>query len=194
MSKDTKTRAIAEAKKLVQTFGYNGFSFQHVADALGIKKPSLYDHFGSKEELGRDLVADYAQNFMQWTETIEVFGPRDKVGALFELFFKIASNEGRICPLSALTADLNTLPKSVRKALGKICHFQRDWLKSVVEDGQKQKVFRADLSSLHLADLILSLGLGSQLIARLESDPKGIRNRKEQLFKLLEPNHRASSR
>ena len=47
----TKARALREAQGLLQTFGFNGFSFQHIADLLGIKKPSLYDHFKSKEDI-----------------------------------------------------------------------------------------------------------------------------------------------
>jgi TetR/AcrR family transcriptional repressor of nem operon len=186
IEKSTKVRAIEEARSLLQRQGFNGFSFQHIADALGIKKPSLYDHFESKEELGRDLVADYAQNFTQWTETIEIFGPREKVGALFELFFKFSSKSGKICPLSALTADYNTLPKSLKKPLAKVCLFQLSWLKRVIEEGQQQKIFRRDLTSRELAELVLSVGLGSQLLARAMMEPEGIRKMKEQSLKILE--------
>jgi TetR/AcrR family transcriptional regulator, transcriptional repressor for nem operon len=80
----TKIRALREAKNLLQTLGFNGFSFQQIADRIGIKKPSLYDHFKSKEELGISLIEEYHESFVKWIETISVFEPRDKVGALFE--------------------------------------------------------------------------------------------------------------
>src|SRR5262249_1988413 len=186
IEKSTKFRAMEEAKSLLQRMGFNGFSFQHIADAIGIKKPSLYDHFASKEELGRELVADYARSFEQWTETIEIFGPREKVGAFFELFFKFSSNSGKICPLSALTADYNTLPKSLKKPLAKVCLLQLDWLKGVIDEGQQKKIFRRDLKSRELAEIVLSVGLGSQLLARALKEPESIRKLKEQSLKILE--------
>ncbi|MBC7658445.1 MAG: TetR/AcrR family transcriptional regulator [Chitinophagaceae bacterium] len=57
----TKQKAIREGNALVQKFGCNGFSFQHIADTLGIKKPSLYAHFESKEAFGLDMIEFYRQ-------------------------------------------------------------------------------------------------------------------------------------
>ncbi len=182
----TKARALREAKGLLQTFGFNGFSFQHVADLLGIKKPSLYDHFESKEELGKSLIEEYHRSFSEWTETISIFGPREKVGALFELFYKYASSSGKLCSMSAMTADYNSLPKSMRKPLSKMFQFQHAWLKQVIEEGQKAKLFRKDQNSEELADLVLASGLGSQLVARVSGDPEKVKRIKDQALKILD--------
>jgi TetR/AcrR family transcriptional repressor of nem operon len=181
----TKVRALREAQNLLQSFGFNGFSFQHIADLIGIKKPSLYDHFKSKEELGQELVKDYLKCFTQWTETIEVFEPKDQIGAYFEIFYKFSSNAGKLCPLSAMIADYHSLPKSIHKLLTKMFLFQNTWLQKVIEEGQKKKVFRKDQTSKELADLIQSIGFGAQLIARMTEDPNSIKNRKEQALQLL---------
>ena len=50
--KDTSERALAAAEKLLVRGGYANLSLDGVADALGIRTPSLYHHFpGGKEEL-----------------------------------------------------------------------------------------------------------------------------------------------
>jgi TetR/AcrR family transcriptional repressor of nem operon len=182
----TKTRAIQEARGLLQDFGFNGFSFQHIADALGIKKPSLYDHFKSKEALGLDLLEDYVRTFGVWMKTIEIFEPKDKIGAIFELFYQYANDHRKVCPVSALTADYNSLPPSMRKVLAKMMKTRNDWLKSVIEEGQAKKVFRTDLSSGALADLVQSIGLGAQLISRGTNDPEKLRQFKTQVYQILE--------
>jgi TetR/AcrR family transcriptional repressor of nem operon len=182
----TKARAIQEARGLLQDFGFNGFSFQHIADALGIKKPSLYDHFKSKEALGLDLLEDYTRSFALWMKTIEIFEPKDKVGALFELFYQYAGDHRKVCPVSALTADYNSLPKSMRKPLAQMVKVRHDWLQGVIEEGQKKKAFRADLSAEKLADLVQSIALGSQLIARASNNPEKIREFKLQAYQILE--------
>ena len=181
----TKIRAIREAKGLIQSFGFNGFSFQHVADLLGIKKPSLFDHFKSKEELGVALVENYVETFTIWMETVEPFGPKEKIGALFDLFYKFAKDQNRVCMAMALSADYNSLPKSMQKHLKGMIEIRHKWMIDVLAEGQKKKVFRNDFKSTELAQLIVSAGWGAQTLSRAYTDPEQIKDVKETVLKLI---------
>ncbi|MCH3032011.1 TetR/AcrR family transcriptional regulator, partial [Listeria monocytogenes] len=41
----TAERVVDAAEGLVQQHGYNGFSYDDVAQLVGIKKPSIHHHF-----------------------------------------------------------------------------------------------------------------------------------------------------
>ena len=56
---DTKERLILAAMDLFSTKGYEGTSVEEIAKAVGIKAPSIYDHFRGKEDL-LYAVRDYA--------------------------------------------------------------------------------------------------------------------------------------
>jgi len=187
VTESTKIKALREAQNLVQAYGYNGFSFQHIADRLGIKKPSLYDHFKSKEELGLELVQRYHDLFIAWTETIDVFEPADRIGAYFELFFKYSSESTcKLCPLTAMIGESNSLPKNIRKKMAMLYDYQVEWMKKNIEQGQKQKQFRkSTMDSEDLAKTVLAIGLGSQLIGRVSDDPKQIHKLKAQALAIL---------
>lgn len=172
----TKARALKEAKTLLQRFGFNGFSFQHVADLLGIRKPSLYAHFNSKEDLGQELIEEYHSAFHTWTETISIFEPSEKIRALYEMFAKFSSQSGSFCPMSAMIADYHSLPKNLQKRLLKMFVFQKKWVSEVIQQGQRSRGFRSDLPAEDLAEVVLALGLGAQSIARISNDPKIIRS------------------
>ena len=60
---ETRTRILDSAERLVQTRGFNGFSYADIAGEVGITKASLHYHFATKAELGRTLVARYADAF-----------------------------------------------------------------------------------------------------------------------------------
>jgi len=47
----TKEKILDAAQDLIQTRSFHGFSFQDIADRVGIQKPSLYHYFDSKEAL-----------------------------------------------------------------------------------------------------------------------------------------------
>ena len=46
---DTKGKILDVAQDLIQRFGLNAMSFQHLSDAVGIKKSSVHHHFPSKD-------------------------------------------------------------------------------------------------------------------------------------------------
>jgi TetR/AcrR family transcriptional repressor of nem operon len=182
----TRVRAIQEARGLLQTYGFNGFSFQHLADALGIKKPSLYDHFESKEDLGLVLIEDYLKTSKEWMETVASFEPLDKLGASYEQYVKFAHDKKRLCPLTAFSGEYNSLPESIQKGILTIVELRKGWLKSVLEEGQSKGVFRKDLSSDVLTQMVFTMGIGTQLVARLTNAPETIRAMKIQILKFLQ--------
>ena len=48
-----RSRILDVAERLVQTRGFNGFSYADIAAEVGITKASLHYHFATKAELGR---------------------------------------------------------------------------------------------------------------------------------------------
>lgn len=55
---ETRAEAQRVALALFSEQGYEATSMQQIADALGIRKASLYYHFAGKEEIVRSLLAD----------------------------------------------------------------------------------------------------------------------------------------
>jgi AcrR family transcriptional regulator len=56
MASDTRERIQAAARELFAEKGVQKTSLQEIAAKLGITKPALYYHFGSREELLRSIV------------------------------------------------------------------------------------------------------------------------------------------
>ena len=62
----TRSHILQVARELMQTRSYLGFSFQDVAERVGIRKASLYHHFPSKESLGVAVLVEATQGFRDW--------------------------------------------------------------------------------------------------------------------------------
>lgn len=55
---DTKDRILAESLRLFSERGYGEVSIAEIADAVGIRPPSIYKHFGSKREIFDSIVTE----------------------------------------------------------------------------------------------------------------------------------------
>jgi len=60
MAENRKEEIIVAAVDLAAKYGFNGVSMNMIADKVGVKKPSLYNHFKSKEKL-----IEEAYNFLR---------------------------------------------------------------------------------------------------------------------------------
>ncbi len=78
---DTSTRILNVAERLMQTRGFNGFSYTNISAELGIAKASLHHHFATKAELGRMLIVRYSESFAAGLNAIDNSG-QDTLGKL----------------------------------------------------------------------------------------------------------------
>lgn len=53
---DVRTRILLEATKQFAARGYEGTSIQQIAEVVGITRPTLVYHFGSKDQLRREVL------------------------------------------------------------------------------------------------------------------------------------------
>ena len=68
---EASSRILDVAERLVQTRGFNAFSYADVARALHVTKASLHYHFPTKARLGERLVERYRVSFLTALQLIE---------------------------------------------------------------------------------------------------------------------------
>jgi AcrR family transcriptional regulator len=76
MRSPRRAELIRAAARLFSTRGYHGTSMQHLADALGLQRGSLYAHIGSKQDLLFDVVEEGAEHFLaRGEDAVALEGP-----------------------------------------------------------------------------------------------------------------------
>ena len=72
MAGDTKERILDKALELFSVYGYDSVSVGEIAKAVGIKAPSLYNHFPSKQAIFDAIVASTAAQYEADTGRIDI--------------------------------------------------------------------------------------------------------------------------
>lgn len=75
--------------------GFHGTSMEDVADAAGVTKPVLYQHFSSKRELYRELLDHVGSRLVEAVTTAvgAALGPRAQVEAGFGAYFRFVARQ-----------------------------------------------------------------------------------------------------
>jgi TetR/AcrR family transcriptional regulator, transcriptional repressor for nem operon len=168
----TATRILDSAERLVQSRGFNGFSYADVAAELGITKASLHYHFPGKAELGQALVERYAERFAAALEQIDASGvdAPAKLDAYTRIYADVLS-EKRMCLCGMLAADYDTLPGPMRDAVIRFFDHNEAWLTGVLEQGEAEGSLALDGSARQAAQALVGGLEGAMLIARPYGDP-----------------------
>ena len=153
-----RTEMVQAAARLFSERGYHGTSIQHLADALGLQKGSLYSHIGSKEELLFDVVNDGADRFLERGEHAFALPALASV-RLRRLL--VGHVETAIEHLDAATVFLNEW-RYLSEERQVLIRAKRDryeqLVRGIIEEGIAAGEFRDDANVRFAARLVLSAG------------------------------------
>jgi TetR/AcrR family transcriptional repressor of nem operon len=168
---DTRQRILDSAQRLTQTRSFHGFSFQDIADEVGVRKASLYHHFESKDDVAVAMLkraADWVRAELKKTEGRE---PKERLEAYFDIFHQIYGKAERMCPGGSFAAVFDAVSSPVQTAVHRFAKMHVDWLEDVVRDGVEQGQFTVgDQRPRDVAAQIAAAVQGALLVGRLSSD------------------------
>jgi TetR/AcrR family transcriptional repressor of nem operon len=169
---DTAQRILDSAERLVQSRGFNGFSYADVAAELGVTKASLHYHFPGKAELGQALIGRYAARFAEALEQIDAGGgdAPAKLAAYARIYADVLRDR-RMCLCGMLAADYDTLPQPMRDSVLRFFNDNEAWLEDVFEQGHEEGSLILDGSAREAARALVGGLEGALLISRPYDDP-----------------------
>jgi TetR/AcrR family transcriptional repressor of nem operon len=155
------------AERLVQTRGFNGFSYADVAAELQLTKAALHYHFPGKAELGEALVTRYTHRFSAALSAIdsEPLDAPGKLAAYIALYVDVLERD-RMCLCGMMAAEYQTLPESMQTIVVQFIVDNEAWLSKVLDQGRREGTIRAGGSDEDAARTIVAGLEGAMLVAR----------------------------
>ncbi|MBL4826413.1 MAG: TetR/AcrR family transcriptional regulator [Spongiibacteraceae bacterium] len=137
-SKNRKQEIVEVVAELLQTHGFECFSYRDLSDRLGITKASIHHHFPKKEDLGVAL----CEWIQRWHERsfAKINAMPDSAWIKLRRYLSnsldFARGENKICPLSSLQGDIASLPISMHEALRKLDEHELSFIAALLQDGR----------------------------------------------------------
>ena len=167
---DTRDEILSHSSELIQTFGFNGFSYKHLSERLGITKASIHHHFPSKEDLG----IAYCQKKMQELEDFRrSIKPLDSAVAKLRAYLekpKTRLAAKKMCGINAMQSDLASMSSELKSAVRKMTHLDIEIVREILADGKASGEFTFSSDPGEYALVIVSALKGGLQCSRLNND------------------------
>jgi TetR/AcrR family transcriptional repressor of nem operon len=186
---DTRTLILDAAQDLVQRLGANAISYQHLSEAVGIRKASIHYHFPAKQDLLAALVERYHGYFLGLVDRIIAEEPDparmlDRYVGLFEATLREGKHD-KACLCGMLGAELASLGDEAVKGVRRFYKDNQERLASILTRGRAAGAFRFSGDPADLAGLIFAALEGAVLVVRADGGLKRFRALADQLRRLV---------
>ena len=170
---DTRENILDQAEALIQERGFSGFSFQDLANAVGIRKASIYYHFPAKADLGRALIARYRLRMNVAFNAFDGPATIDHLKLLTDYLapmIHFGRTQGLACLSGVLGGEYLALPPEMQKEIKAFFEEHEVFLTALLERGRKAGHFRFGGSANDMARVLFSAAEGALLIKRIKGD------------------------
>jgi AcrR family transcriptional regulator len=174
------------ADRLFYEQGFNLTGINQIIEEAGISKPSLYNHFKSKNDL---MIAYLDQLYAKWFTGLDTFSesfdsPIDKVIALFDYRInRQVTNQYRGCAWNKI---VNEVPRQEFEVFERVAKFKDDLKDRITElVGQLNRPNNKLLNDEELVEVIFSELESGVLMAHITKSHQSLENAKNIIRKLV---------
>ncbi|PQO29833.1 TetR/AcrR family transcriptional regulator [Bremerella cremea] len=166
-----KEKILDVAEKLVQDRGLNAVSFQDLANAVGLRKASIFHYFPNKEAVARALIERCgSKHGPEYAAVVESDVPApEKLRRLAGIFENGLRNH-RPCLLAALGSGINTLPEVAVQELGETARGAVARFALVFQQGRDEGTLQFSGVPLDAATGFFAMLQGLQVLVRASGD------------------------
>lgn len=169
-----KEKILEAAEQLVQDRGLNAVSFQDLANAVGLRKASLFHHFPNKEALARALIERcQTKHGPKYLAVVESDGPAPEKLRQLAAIFEEGLRTHRPCLIAALGGGLNTLPQTAVDELGETARAAVARFAVVFEQGRQDGTLQFNGEPLDAAMGFFAMLQGLQVLIRASGNESG---------------------
>jgi len=190
MAKVTREDIINAAIRLFNQSGYHATSMRDIARAVNIKKPSLYHHFGSKEEFTAAVIERYLM--LEEAHCRQVLGnvrqaPLKRLRRYFEDLIRLAGQTAPIsgCLLGSLSLEVAGVSPLLQGHLSSSFTSWQNAVAAVLREAMEKGDLPKSIKAATLAGFILNSWEGALLRSQADKNDAPLKDFMHYVFNEL---------
>ena len=175
-----KDEVLSRAMHLFWEKGYNGTSMQELVDATGINRSSIYNSFGSKQQLYNKSLARYQREGNKFFQKalLKAGDPLQAIRTIFESFLPEMTNDNKSkgCFAMNCKSEMANRDENIQKWLLDQQENTLSLFEALIKDGQKQGLINKKDSPRAYAYFIFNAFQGFRMSGILIKDEGILQN------------------
>jgi AcrR family transcriptional regulator len=162
---DTKTEILKLGKQLIQSYGFNAFSYADISKKLNIKNAAVHYHFPSKQDLLSGLLDNYLEHYTELGKQLNgaKLNAIKKIEKFIEPYTQLADC-GSICIIGSVATDYNTLPQMVKVKILELINLVLGMVEQALKEGKKSgDIFFEETARTQALLIMTNVAAGVQL-------------------------------
>lgn len=153
---DRKDSVILTAIEIIDELGIQGLSTREIAKRQGISEGTLFRHFTTKNDIVLAVLDYFSKYDLDIFRSVELkkLKAKEAITFILEAYTTYYENYPAITAMTQIYGVLSCEPDFVSK-IGNILSSRKNFLKQVIEKGQREGEIRPDYNSDVLADIII---------------------------------------
>ncbi|MCW7465557.1 TetR/AcrR family transcriptional regulator [Leptospira levettii] len=181
----TKFRLLAVSRNLFLKQGYSETGLNQIVDEAKTVKASLYQHFSSKEELGKEVLKIYSDENLNLLKTLMKRNPKPL--DFIRAWVRILSREARMsqlfgCGMANFRAQINSEEVHIRSEIERIANQTIECLSEFLQNSIQNGYISKKVDPYSLAKQLFIVYEGVLQSYRLLDDKKSL----DELYKIAE--------
>lgn len=185
-----KEKLLEAAEELVQNRGLNAVTFQDLADAVGLKKPSVFHHIRNKEELATALIDRCGtKHGPQYEDVIQREIDASAKLRLIAGIFEAGLKQGRPCLLASIAAGMQSLSPTAAGQLTEAANASIRRFAEVFAQGRREETLSFEGSPTDAATGFFAMMQGLQTLCRAKGDTRAFKKAAASFIDSIESKH-----
>lgn len=183
---DTKQKLLDAAQDLIQRVGANAMSYQHLSEAVGIRKASIHYHFPTKQDLLSALIDRYQQGFMDKIRAFEakpINGHQQLVAYIGTFAQTLREDDcAKACLCGVLGAEIASLTQTAGDQVRRFYTDNEAALTRILEQGKTDGSLSFTGDAAALAAMIFAALEGGMFVARSRQSNNSFKTMTDQIL------------
>lgn len=168
-----RARALERAMHLFWRQGYHGTSISDLEEATGLLRGSLYNTFGSKDDLYLEALDCYEQHVI--APRLARLDPQDPAGSVRRMFDAMVERmtdpkQPSGCLFTHASTSVESLPRSIQRRIGMAVASQERALEDALRAAQRAQRLTPAVDARALARALLALIQGMGVLSSVSLD------------------------
>jgi TetR/AcrR family transcriptional regulator, transcriptional repressor for nem operon len=174
-------------EELIETMGYNAFSYRDLSKRAGITTASIHYHFPTKNELACAIALRARECLGRYFAELDAgnHSGLEKIRLFADQFIGTLNKQLRMCMFGMLAAEQHTLSEELKTEVRAFFNESEAWLTKLLRDAIRNKEIPPRANLARQARIIMAALEGSMLIARVQVEKNRLKESVEDIISRL---------